>query len=183
MTELRDIRRDDRALILGWRNKPDVARYMYTDHLISEAEHDRWFEGIFGDSGRRYWIIRCDERDVGLVNLYDIDLVNRKCSWAFYLGEEGLRGRGVGAFVEYSVLSWVFDRLNFRKLWCEVLAFNEPVVKMHRRFGFIEEGRFRGHILKASQPTDIVRLGILKEEWERERAELESELRKKGILQ
>ena len=58
--ELRPIRPDDKARLLAWRNSPDVAAYMYTDHQISADEHERWFAGIEGDARRLYWIIALD---------------------------------------------------------------------------------------------------------------------------
>jgi UDP-4-amino-4,6-dideoxy-N-acetyl-beta-L-altrosamine N-acetyltransferase len=165
MIGLRDVCESDKPTLWRWRNKPEVRAYMYTDHEISEEEHDAWFARALADPTRRYWIITCDGRDVGLVNLYEINPRQQTCSWAFYLGEEGLRGRGVGSHVEFAVLSHVFDRMNFRKLWCEVLATNDPVIRMHTKFGFQHEGTFRAHVLKQGTPADVVRLGILREEW------------------
>jgi len=46
---LRDLTEADRERLHTWRNSPDVAAYMYTDHKISRAEHDRWFDGLAGD--------------------------------------------------------------------------------------------------------------------------------------
>ena len=42
----RKVVEEDRARLLAWRNAPAVAPYMYADHLITHAEHDRWFDGV-----------------------------------------------------------------------------------------------------------------------------------------
>ena len=101
---LREIRSDDREKIYRWRNSPDVAKYMYTDHQITEEEHNRWFDLILNDKGRKYWVIVHDKEEVGLVNLYDIDPKNKHCFWAFYITSQNIRGKGVGSFVEYQTI-------------------------------------------------------------------------------
>jgi len=116
----------------------------------------RWFNRTMADPTCRYWIIVCDDKDVGIVNIFNLDRRQQRCYWAFYIAEQELRGKGVGSFVEYSVLKYVFDQLQLRKLCCEVLAFNEPVIEMHRKFGFQIEGRLRAHVMKGgNRPMSI----------------------------
>jgi UDP-4-amino-4,6-dideoxy-N-acetyl-beta-L-altrosamine N-acetyltransferase len=182
MISLRDITPEDKDMLRGWRNKPEVNKYLYTDHNISQEEHDRWFEGIATDSTRRYWIINCDDKDVGVVYLYDVDYKNRRCYWAFYVADPDTRGKGIGSFVEYSILKYVFDDLEMEKLCAEVLAFNEPVTCMHKSFGFVEEGHFRNHIRKGNRQEDIVCVAILKEEWQTRKPEIEEKMRKKDLI-
>lgn len=182
MIELRDLLPADEERLLNWRNLPDVAQYMYTDHEITREEHGRWFASIANDATRRYWIIVLDGEDVGLVNLYDIDGANSHCFWAFYLASDSVRGRGVGSFVEYTVLQSVFEELGLNKLCCEVLGFNEPVIRMHQGFGFSQEGRFRQHITKGEERLDVIRLAILRHEWRATRPDIEARLKTKGTL-
>ena len=98
---LRDVREDDRERLLAWRNSPDVAAFMYSDHKISQHEHDHWFDVVRHDARRRYWIIEVDGEPVGLANLADIDMTHRRCAWAYYLASPKVRGLGVGSFVEF----------------------------------------------------------------------------------
>lgn len=182
MIQLRDLKSNDKDMILQWRNKPEVAKYMYTDHDISREEHNRWFERIINAPKCRYWIIVCDQIDVGLVNIYEIDEKNQRCFWAFYVADSSVRGKGVGSFVEYSVLKYVFGDLKLNKLCCEVLGFNDHVVNMHKQFGFREEGIFREHIIKGDKIFDVVRLAILREEWEEEKTNIKNRLKDKGVL-
>lgn len=178
---LRPVRDDDKDRILAWRNSPDVRAYMYTDHLISPEEHARWFAGVAGDDRRRYWIIESAGQPVGLANLYDIDRASGRCAWAYYLADPSVRGLGLGSFVEFWMLQQVFDTLGLRKLWCEVLASNEPVWRLHETFGFRQEARFRAHVIKNGAPEDVVGLGILADEWRERRPALVERLRAKGF--
>jgi UDP-4-amino-4,6-dideoxy-N-acetyl-beta-L-altrosamine N-acetyltransferase len=177
---LRRVRFEDSARLLAWRNSPQVAAYMYTDHQISPDEHERWLAGALAAQDRRYWIISLDGEPVGLANLVRIDLTARRCDWAYYLGEASTRGRGVGSAVEYIVLRHVFETLGLNKLWCEVLASNEAVWKLHESFGFVREATFRDHVFKAGRFEDVVGLGMLAAEWREAKPAIEERLRARG---
>lgn len=178
---LRQVEHDDSGRLLAWRNSPEVAAYMYTDHKISQVEHDRWFAAALTLDDRRYWIIEMDGEPVGLANLAHIEPIIRRCDWAYYLGEASTRGRGVGAQVEYIVLRHVFETMGFHKLWCEVLLENEAVWKLHESFGFKREACFREHVCKGGRFQDVVGLGMLKADWESAKPAIEAKLREKGV--
>jgi UDP-4-amino-4,6-dideoxy-N-acetyl-beta-L-altrosamine N-acetyltransferase len=178
MIKLRDVQPEDREQILIWRNMPDVASYMYNDHQITSAEHAIWFQSAMSDPSKQYWIIRFEETDVGLVNLYNIDRNQRRCYWAFYIADPNMRGKGIGPFVEATILRYVFDDLQFNKLCCEVLATNDSVVQLHKSFGFEQEGYYRQHILKRGVFVDVVALAILRSEWEKRIAQIEERLQR-----
>jgi UDP-4-amino-4,6-dideoxy-N-acetyl-beta-L-altrosamine N-acetyltransferase len=155
---------------------------MYSDHAISEEEHRTWFERVRHDPACHYQIIELDGEGVGVVYLTDIDPKNRRCFWGFYLASPAVRGRGVGSFVEYSVLRYVFDEVQLNKLCCEVFASNEGVIRMHESFGFHREGFYRQHVYKNNVFHDVVALAMLTDEWRGNRSPIEQRLHAKGIL-
>lgn len=179
--DLRPLESGDAGRVLAWRNSPDVRAYMYTDHVISPDEHARWFAGIEGDETRRYWIIEMDDAPVGLANLYDVDRRNQRCAWAYYLADPAVRGLGLGSYVEYWMLEYVFEGLHLDKLWCEVLASNEPVWRLHETFGFVTEARFRGHVIKAGRRVDVLGLGLLASDWRARRPAMAERLKQRGF--
>jgi UDP-4-amino-4,6-dideoxy-N-acetyl-beta-L-altrosamine N-acetyltransferase len=178
---LRPMAREDGPRVLAWRNGQAVAPYMYSDHQITGEEHARWLEAALGAGDRRYWIIELDGAPVGLANLAGIDADRGRCEWAFYLAEPETRGRGVGAQVEYLVLRHVFEALGLNKLWCEVLAENAEVWRMHESFGFRREAEFRDHVRKGGVFRDVVGLGLLSAEWPEVKARAEARLAEKGV--
>ena len=177
---LRLITPDDSARVLAWRNSPQVSAYMYSDHQIGQPEHDRWFSAALSAVDRRYWIIEMDGEPVGLANLARIDPANRRCEWAYYLGEASTRGRGLGSQIEYIVLRHVFETLGLNKLWCEVLLDNEGVWKLHESFGFVREALYRQHVFKDGRLQDVVGLGMLSSDWAVAKPAIEARLRDKG---
>lgn len=175
---LRPLRAEDGPRVLAWRNSPEVAAYMYSDHQISAAEHARWLAGAV--AGGLYWIIQLDGAPVGLANLADLNPDARRCAWAYYLADPATRGRGVGGAVEYIVLQHVFETLKLNKLWCEVLAENEPVWRLHKGFGFTREARLRDHVWKGGRFQDVIGLGVLASDWSVARPACEARLIAKG---
>lgn len=180
---LRAVAAEDSPRLLDWRNRPEVAAYMYTDHHISTDEHARWFDAACKAKDRRYWIIALDGAPVGLANLAGIDTIRRRCEWAYYLADPSVRGRGVGAAVEFMVIDHVFRDLGLHKLWCEVLVDNEAVWKLHLSFGFAREALYRDHVFKAGRFQDVVGLGLLAPDWAAARAGCAARLADKGYAE
>lgn len=148
-----------------WRNLPEISAYMYSDHVISEEEHARWFGNAINDPNRRYWIIELEGEPVGLANLYDISVDHRRAYWAFYLASASVRGKGVGSYAERFVIRHTFEDLDLEKLCCEVLATNAAVVKMHQRYGFQVDGTLRRHVIKGGERVDVVTMSLLRDDW------------------
>lgn len=177
---LRRLRSADGARVLAWRNSEAVAPFMYGDHAISQEEHATWLVRALTEPDRRYWIVELDAAPVGLANLARIDPANARAEWAYYLADPAVRGRGVGAAVEFAVLEHVFGALNLHKLWCEVFLDNEAVWRLHESFGFRREALFRDHVCKAGGRRDVVGLGLLSADWAAVRGSCAARLREKG---
>jgi UDP-4-amino-4,6-dideoxy-N-acetyl-beta-L-altrosamine N-acetyltransferase len=177
---LRNLEGADKDRLLGWRNRADVRRWMYTDHLISPAEHERWFTGALQDPNRRYWMVELEGRPVGLASV-EIAAVHRRATWGWYLGEPDARGRGVGAYAQYCGIETVFDELGLNKLWSEVLADNEGAWRLHEAFGFKREALFRAHVWKGGMAHDVVGLGLLADDWSGLREQSRRRLLARGL--
>lgn len=165
MLKLRKIREDDLAMVMNWRMDPDVTKYMYTDPKLDMEKQRMWFKAISVDETSKYWIINYDDIDVGLISITGFDSQNKRCSWAYYVADKNMRGKGIGVAVECNVYDYVFNRLGLEKLCCEVFSFNDKVVQLHEKFGSRREGYLRNHIIKDGKSYDVVSLAILKAEW------------------
>jgi UDP-4-amino-4,6-dideoxy-N-acetyl-beta-L-altrosamine N-acetyltransferase len=180
IVRLRKLTESDSDRVLAWRNSPEVAAFMYSDHLISPAEHERWLTSALTAPDRAFWIIELEGAAAGLANLARIDLINSRCEWAYYLATPAARGRGLGSCVEYLVLRHVFETLKLNKLWCEVFVDNEAVWRLHERFGFQQEALYRDHVKKAGVFRDVIGLGMLARDWPTAKTAAEARLRHKG---
>jgi UDP-4-amino-4,6-dideoxy-N-acetyl-beta-L-altrosamine N-acetyltransferase len=168
---LRVLTPDDSARVLSWRNQDRVRAGMYSDHIITQDEHDRWFAAALIDATAAYYIFEHQDRPLGFVSFTGISRVHNRCTWAFYLGEAD-SPRGSGATMELLALDEAFGVIGIGKLCCEVFVFNAGVVRLHHRFGFLEEGRFVNHYRKNGEMQDIVCLARFAANWPTDRVPL-----------
>lgn len=165
MVILRNLVEKDQKMIKDWRMMPEVTKYMYTDPVITEESQKIWFRSIKYDQTVKYWIINYDDKDIGLLNINNIDNKNLRCDWAYYIADESMRGKGIGKLIECNIYDYLFYTLNLRKVCCEVFAFNKKVIMLHEKFGAEIEGIRKKHIYKNGKEYDIVEMAILKEKW------------------
>ncbi|OAB58142.1 hypothetical protein AY600_01070 [Phormidium willei BDU 130791] len=165
---LRSLNSSDKNLIYQWRNKERIRQNMYTDHIITQEEHELWLSGVLEDLSKIYLVCEFKNKPVGLIYFTDINEHHSRCYWGFYLGEDD-SPRGCGFVMEYLALEYLFnthkDTMEIRKLCCEVFGFNTAVIKQHKRFGFKEEGKLRAHFYKNKKYEDVVQMSLFKEDW------------------
>lgn len=78
--------------------------------------------------------------------------------------------------MEFLALDYAFEELRLHKLYCEVLAFNTPVIKLHQKFGFEVEGVFREQHRREGHFVDVYRLAIFSGIWSEKRAAMREKL-------
>ena len=92
------------------------------------------------------FVVLADNVVSGVVFVNAIDRLHRKADWAFYL-DKNVRGG-------------LFEKLN-----CKVIATHETVVKLHKKFGFEEEGFRRENIVKDENRIGVFFLGLTRSGW------------------
>lgn len=163
LREINQCTSEQKVAVRDIRNQDSVRRSMYTDHEIGLDEHLKWVTRLKDDKKQIVFVVLVEEVVSGVVSVNAIDRSHKKSDWAFYLSEK-VRG-GLGAALEFSLLDFVFNVLLLEKLNCEVIETNEAVVKMHKKFCFVEEGFRRENIEKEGGRVGVFFLGITKSDW------------------
>lgn len=161
--QLRSLEAADLRMILDWRNHPDVRKNMYTTHEISWQEHQAWFARVQADPSKRYFIYEDAGEPLGLVGFVDYSQTSSVSSFGFYSGD--LARRGLGSRMEFCALDHAFMTMGLNKLHCEVLDFNQAVIKLHLKFGFLVEGIFKEHHSADGVYHDVYRLANFRKWW------------------
>ena len=165
MLRFDSITEDDLELILSWRTKPNITQYMFTDISQDIEEQKKWFQWISTNSACRYWLIYYQEKAIGVIALTDIDERNKRCSWAYYIGDETFRG--IGGIIPPYLYNYVFTVLKFKKIIAEVMEGNERIMKLHQFHGYHQVGILKEHINKYGRYHDVTVLELLDIEWQR----------------
>ena len=166
MLKLRKMKEEDIYKVMEWRMFPEVTKYMYTDVQLTRESQKAWYERISKSTEYLYWIIEFDGIDIGVINLCDIDQSNKRCFWGYYIADTSFRGKGIARNLECNIYDYVFFKLGMNKLCGEVFEDNKMVIQIHQKFGSKIEGTFIAHIYKNGEYRNIVRIAILKEDWQ-----------------
>lgn len=166
---LRPVTDEDQHKILAWRNDPNIRRMMYTQHEITQDEHNAWWQHVRNLEEFQTFMYVHDEIETGFVSFSQISRTSGTAFWAFYARPNA--PRGTGSKMEFLALEQAFSKNNLRKLNCEVIGKNFRVVQLHKSFGFQQEGLFLSHILIGDEFENVHRLAIHQTEWEKIRQE------------
>jgi UDP-4-amino-4,6-dideoxy-N-acetyl-beta-L-altrosamine N-acetyltransferase len=169
--KLRPVAERDLDILLAWRNSPAIRRNMFNDHIITPEEHRAWFERSRNSKHSSHLLFLHGDRPLGTVNVRDIDHINGRCVWGFYIGDPGAP-KGSGVAMACLAIDYIFNTIGMRKICSEAFAFNTASINYHGKLGFCEEGRLRAHQLKEGKYEDIIIFGLFRHEWEEVRPRL-----------
>ena len=111
------------------------------------------------------FVIDVDGVAVGSVSLSEVDSLARHAEVGVALVAEA-RGTGIGTAAISQIVEFAFVRCNMRRLHLEVIESNRGAIRAYEKAGFVLEGRQREHAWVRGRYEDILRMGILRSEWE-----------------
>lgn len=157
---------DDAAMILDWRTRPDVTRYMYTDIENPDVERQRaWIIAMSERQDYRQFVIEAEGRPIGYLSFSDIDQINRRCSSGLYVGEPSDRRRFAGFLAPY-IFDYCFYSLDMNKHVNTYMEGNERLIRNQLLVGYREVGVLRQHVWKYGRWHDVIMLELLRETYE-----------------
>jgi RimJ/RimL family protein N-acetyltransferase len=166
---LRPAEREDIPLFVRWFNDYATSRTLGLRSPMSIAMEEQWFERAVADQGKTgYHFVAClraDDRPIGTIGLFDLDLNNGSAGLGISVGETADRGRGHGTAMLRAMLGWAFAHLRLERVWLEVYDFNPGARRVYQRVGFVDEGVSRHAIFREGAYRDVHRLAILRDEW------------------
>ena len=163
IVSIRVMTADDLDSVLGWRNHPDIRRYMYTQHEITLAEHRAWFERASQDSRKHLLVFEVDGTAQGFVNITELAALG-VADWGFYIAPDAVKG--TGRQLGKVALEYAFRDLRLHKVCGQALAFNERSIKFHRGLGFQQEGVLRDQHHDGKNYHAVICFGLLSTEWQ-----------------
>ena len=67
--------------------------------------------------------------------------------------------------------------MKFIQLNCEVLEFNKDVIKLHKKFGFVDQGIIKKNIYRNNKKFKAIKLKLKKEDWFIKKIELQNKFK------
>jgi diamine N-acetyltransferase len=155
------LRRDLAADYARWMNEPDVRCGLNQMGIATPQSQEKWVEDNLERNAKSEPEVveftvydRTDSAPVGTAGLLGILHAHGNAEFAIYLGER--RGQGLGTEATRLVLDFAFHVLHLRNVLLETLEWNAAGLAAYERAGFRRIGVRRGARISRGQPTDIV---------------------------
>ena len=173
---LREYRSADLESIHRWVNDPDVVDNLSDIFLFPQTLQgsQRFLESVLEGKGESKGFVIADrhtEEFIGQIDLVKIDWKNRVAKLGIVIGAPERRGRGYGSEALMLLEEFVFNRLNLNRLELDVHDYNRAAIRCYLKCGFKEEGRIRKSFYSRGRYTDMILMGILKEEYSNQQKE------------
>ena len=153
---------EDLERVLGWRNHPDIRRYMFNTIEIKPEQHRQWFERSSNDPTRRLLVFELDGVSLGFVQFSGVE-VGGVADWGFCAAPDA--SKGTGRMIGMNALNFGFKEIGLHKICGQALDFNEPSIRFHLNLGFQKEGVLREHHRAGDFYADLICFGLLQHDW------------------
>jgi ribosomal-protein-alanine N-acetyltransferase len=135
----------------------------------SKIDLEEWVEFHRAAKDEALFVIAdTKDRAIGHVGLYKINHRIRSGEFAIVIGDRSTWGKGLGRACTRFAIEYGFDELNLRRIYLQVVASNEHAIKLYRSLGFVEEGRLRQAQWQQGKYVDVLLMGLLIEEYDRD---------------
>ena len=169
LVKLTSIGECDAKIINEWFNdieflrNYDMAAALPKNHKELQANLDNFFN----TSERYIFAIKLLENNeiVGIIGFDDIIWSSSVATFFIGIGDKGQTGKGIGSEAMRLLLDFGFNELNFHRIQLNVIAYNEPAIKLYERQGFTREGTYREFIHRDGNRYDLYLYGLLRNEW------------------
>ena len=102
---------------------------------------------------------------VGVISLTDLDYSNKKAELSYWLGKR-YWGKKIMKEAIVLILNFVFNQLNFNKVYATVMHPNTKSARLLEACGFQYEGTMRQNVFKNGEWLDQFLYSILKDEFQ-----------------
>ena len=158
---LRPLQESDVPVVTGWLADAELRNSFVPAYPEGQAA----LRAYFLDAARDYLGILYEGRLVGVIGAEQLDASNHKLEMKKLVGENGLRGKGIGKSATFAFLFYAFLIRGVHKVYVYSRDANIRNLNLNSRFGFELEGIFFEELLEADQRIDIVRMGLSKPSW------------------
>jgi RimJ/RimL family protein N-acetyltransferase len=167
---LRPAEREDIPIFVRWLNDAETNSYLSLRSPLSLPIEEDWFERSVAQQGKDgYHFVICrldDDRPIGTIGLFALDLVNGKAGVGITIGEKQLWGQGYGSDALNALLDFGFGALRLERMWLEVYDFNARGRRSYEKCGFTLEGTERHAAYRDGKFIDTQLMSILRDEWQ-----------------
>ena len=167
---LRPAERDDIERFVRWFADADVTRHLSDRAPFSKAMEERWFESMIEEQGKKsYHFVICllaDDRPIGTAGFHHVNYEDGHASFGISIGEKAEWSKGYGTDALRAICDFGFGQLRLERIELDVYEPNKRAQRSYEKAGFVTEGTLRHAHFSDGKYQDMVRMSLLREEWE-----------------
>jgi RimJ/RimL family protein N-acetyltransferase len=169
LVRLRAVEPIDAENLYRWINDREVTRNLMARYPYSLAWEEDWAKGAakaseFGEA--RFAIETLDGVHIGNCGLHNGRPEDRHAELGIMIGEKEYWNRGYGTDAVGTLVRFAFEQMNLNKVTLGVFEFNERAQAVYQKLGFVVEGRAREDYYQDGRYWDIIRMSVLRREYD-----------------
>lgn len=164
---LTPLTKGDAEEVLNWINNGEIVKnFQFFTGTFSFEDEVRYIEKMTSSpSDLLLGVITEDGELIGTCGLHEIDFKNDTARLGIIIGRQDHWNMGYAQEAIRAVLKWAFSVMGLHKIYLNVFATNRKAFHLYGEVGFLEEGAPRAEYKIRGQYVDMLRMAILKEEW------------------
>ena len=165
---LRALELDDYKVSIAWRKDDDITNTTGGNKIFVSSEHEKqWVQNMIFNKDKIVLAIclKNNNKYIGNVSMFDIDLLNKSCSTAIMIGDKDEWNKGFATEAIMLMLKYAFEERGMERVSATIIKNNQPSIKVHEKCGYKVEGIMRNSIYKLGKYNDMVLISILKSEY------------------
>ncbi len=132
---LKRLTADKIELVRQWRNSDEVRQFMEYREEITPEMQESWFARI-NNEHNYYFILVCQGKEIGVMNLKDIDYQHKEAEKGSLIWEQSMRGKGLGYRANLLLMDFAFEALGLERLIIHILQDNSASIRLNKQLGF-----------------------------------------------
>ncbi|WP_188734413.1 GNAT family N-acetyltransferase [Oceanobacillus neutriphilus] len=172
MIRLEHFNRQDFDLLISWIDSPEFLMQWAGPHFsypLDVTQLNQYIKGANEENSKVliYKVVLDKTNEtIGHISLNNIDLKNRSARIGkVLLGNQNIRGKGIGQKMVTEVLKVAFDHLSLHRVGLGVFTFNESAIKSYEKAGFVKEGLLRDVRKAGDEYWSLWEMSMLENEW------------------
>ncbi len=159
------VQESDLQILMEWRMRPDITKYMFTNPVLTMETQKKWYEKLKTDNSQMRWVIYYEDIPIGSYYLVDIDYRNKRCEGGEFIAEKKYRSLDLSISLSCNAYDYVFDVLGLNRIYGYIIPENKNIIALNKMRGFEVEGVMKQHIVKDGQFFDVAILAITRDRW------------------
>ena len=132
---LRQLTEHKIEMIRNWRNDPKIVQYMEYKEYITPEMQKKWFDKI-NNNNNYYFIILVENKEIGLINIRDIDYKLSEGEAGIYIYDESKLNSTISFQATFALYDFCFEELRLERVIAHILKNNKRAIKYNKLIGY-----------------------------------------------